>query len=253
MPYYKTMKDTPLPTVEDINPYTNQKYTKKEIYDFYLVLVKIDGLSLKNVPDEFKTPDLCSAAVNNSSLSLEFVPEHLKTKEICLNAVNKDGGALLFVPHVLKGELYLIAIQNGASLSDVPIDQRDEKISETAVRNHPYDLEFVPEDLKTKEICMLAVSNHGSLLEIVPEHLKTKEICLEAVNNDVNALEFVPDELKDTVIKAVSEPRQRHNSLESVPSGTCKGDGCTLMGGKKSKRKRKNKSKKKRYTFCFKH
>ena len=42
------------------------------------------------IPDHFKTQDMCNKAVKENPCSLEHVPDHFKTQEICNKAVEED-------------------------------------------------------------------------------------------------------------------------------------------------------------------
>jgi len=52
-------------------------------------------------PEEFKTPELCLAAVQNNGHALEYVPGELKTPEFFLTAAQTNGAALKYVPEAL--------------------------------------------------------------------------------------------------------------------------------------------------------
>ncbi|MCL2207773.1 MAG: DUF4116 domain-containing protein [Fibromonadales bacterium] len=56
----------------------------------FIEAVKKDGYVLEQVPESFRTAEVCLAAVQNSGYALEYVPEKLKTEEICLEAI-KNG------------------------------------------------------------------------------------------------------------------------------------------------------------------
>ena len=53
----------------------------------FIEAVKKDGYVLEQVPERFRTADVCMAAVQNRGYALEYVPEILKTEEICLEAI----------------------------------------------------------------------------------------------------------------------------------------------------------------------
>ena len=60
----------------------------------FIEAVKIDGYVLEQVPESFRTAEVCLAAVQNKGYALEYVPEQLKTETICLEAV-KNGDYFL--------------------------------------------------------------------------------------------------------------------------------------------------------------
>lgn len=60
----------------------------------FIEAVKRDGYVLEQVPERFKTAEVCLAAVQSWGYALEYVPEQLKTETICLEAI-KNGDYFL--------------------------------------------------------------------------------------------------------------------------------------------------------------
>jgi TM2 domain-containing membrane protein YozV len=199
--------------------------------------IKGAGVALRDVPEHFKTPRVCLAAVTNYGGALEYVPENLKTPEICQAAVSNYGRALKDVPENLKTpeicqaavsssdgwsleyvlkyvpenfktpEFYMAAVsKNGEALRYVPENLKTPEICRAAVIQDGSALEYVPENFKTPEFCMAAVSKKGKALEYVPENLKTPEICRAAVIQDGSALEYVPVKMKKMLVYLKSPP-----------------------------------------------
>ena len=112
------------------------------------------GDSLKWVPKELKTKELCEYAVSIRGAALEYVPEEPKTKELCTIAVDKIGRAFEFVPEKFKSP----------------------ELCKIAVEKYGGNLEYVPENLKTFELCEIALAQGylaDELLEaFVPEEFK---------------------------------------------------------------------------------
>ena len=77
------------------------KETSKE-YQGWLEEIYENGFALKDVPEEFKTKELCELAVKKDGDALAYVPEELKTKELCKVAVKDNGLNLEFVPEELR-------------------------------------------------------------------------------------------------------------------------------------------------------
>jgi len=108
------------------------------------------GRFFKNIPEKYKTYDICLLAIKSNSINFEYVPENLKTSEICLEAVKKAGYNLGYVPEKLKTkELCMIAVQDRGK-----------------------NLEYVPENLKTQEICQIAVANNEGASEFFPKNMQ---------------------------------------------------------------------------------
>ena len=73
--------------------------------DDLLNIIQEDGTNLKFFPEEFKTQELCLAAVQQNCKAIQYVPEKFKTAELCLAAVQQDSRALKYVPEELKGQM----------------------------------------------------------------------------------------------------------------------------------------------------
>ena len=97
--------------------FTSQEYDKKandildvgQYLDFGRLLTAIktgngdpDSYILSHIRDEWKTPELCMAAVKFDGVQLRFVPDNLRTKELCYAAVESNYYALDFVPESEK-------------------------------------------------------------------------------------------------------------------------------------------------------
>ena len=54
------------------------------------------------VPEEFRTPEMCAAAMEAWPLNLRWVPDALKTPEACEAAFARDARAAFFVPDAMK-------------------------------------------------------------------------------------------------------------------------------------------------------
>ena len=81
------------------------KHTKMLEYTEWLNKVSNNGCVFKYVPDEFKTSELCLAAVSSDGYALRSVPDELINRELCLAAVSNNGYALRYVPDELKNSL----------------------------------------------------------------------------------------------------------------------------------------------------
>jgi hypothetical protein len=128
------------------------------------------------IPEEFKTAELCLAAVKQNGMALFLVPAKLKTRELCLAAASNMGASLMYIPPKVWDRDFCLAVL---------------EISAVA-------LAFVPEEYLTEEICRLAVEWHGEALGYVPEQLKTRELCQTAVIQNGEALAYVPKQFKKT-------------------------------------------------------
>ena len=60
--------------------------------------VKDDLWVLEDVPDHFKTQEICERVVENKPETFQFIPNHFKTQEICDKAIKVDSSSLQYVP-----------------------------------------------------------------------------------------------------------------------------------------------------------
>ena len=164
-----------------------------------LNVVRGDGEALKDVPEEFKTEELCLEAVRKDGLALQFVPwgqlnlTVSEKVELCLEAVKQDSFALKNMPwrqlNLAVSEKVEICIE--------------------AVKQNGYSLQFVPKGLMTAEVCLEAVKHGGKALQFVPEKTRTAEICIEAVKREDNASMYVPGKLREKV-------RSKFNNMTKI-------------------------------------
>ena len=67
----------------------------------YVIEYDLDN-RFKDVPDRFKTQEMCIDAVDRNVLMFEYVPNHLKTQEMCMDAVTRNELMFEDVPDHLK-------------------------------------------------------------------------------------------------------------------------------------------------------
>ena len=154
------------------------------------------GISLiEYVPTELLSEELCIAAVKHLGCALGNIPNEFKTPEVCLTAVqNAKNNGKHPDDHPYSDQI----------LTKVPEQLLTYELCLAAVKHSGRAIAYVPENFITKELCMEAVKEYGEALRHVPEDLKTLEMCIEAVKNDKGAFKFfVPDALKAKVKEAV--------------------------------------------------
>ena len=112
----------------------------------YLELVSKHGIQLKIVPDEYKTEEVCLAAVRQFGLALAYVPDKLKTRDLCRTAVIQEGTSLKFVPQrfVDLNMCYMAVSENGMALYYVPERLKEVSVCQRAVEQDRNAIEFVP-------------------------------------------------------------------------------------------------------------
>lgn len=130
--------------------------------ELYKIAVR-KGLTLYEVPEELRTPEICKIAVSNSNdeYAWRYVPDELRTPELSKIAVSKDGYWLRYVP--------------------AQVLQQHPELCEIAVSNDGDALRFVPEEMKTPEICKIAVSKDSHALRHVPPEILRQHPELEQI------------------------------------------------------------------------
>ena len=59
-------------------------------------------VSLKLIPDNLKTQEMCNEAVRREPHTLKFVPTHLRSNEMCSRVLEKYLHPMTYVPDHLK-------------------------------------------------------------------------------------------------------------------------------------------------------
>jgi Domain of unknown function (DUF4116) len=165
-----------------------------EFQSLFYWAVQQDGLSLKEVPEEHKTPELCRLAVAQNGRALRYVPEDKKTLELYRFAIEQNGQVLEYVPEKYKPALYKLAVQqDGMALKLVPENLRNPELCRMAIEQNWKLLHYIPENKKTPELCRLAIEQDGWALYSVPKNKRTPALCLLAIEQNGRALYSIPE------------------------------------------------------------
>jgi ABC-type oligopeptide transport system substrate-binding subunit len=118
-----------------------------------------DSRIKKAITSSASTEDIANA-IAQGDLSLSDIPEELRTPEVCKIAVAKNGKALEYVPEKMRTpEIYKLAVtQNGMALYYMPLEMRTPELCEIAVTQNGDALRLVPEKMRTPELYKLAVA-----------------------------------------------------------------------------------------------
>jgi Domain of unknown function (DUF4116) len=215
-----------------------------------------NGLALKFVPEDFRTPELCQIAIEQNGMALQYVPECKRTPELYRLAIERDGWALGFVPEDKKTlEICQIAVQHdGDALRYVPYDlissradalqeeslfagkslgcenNKTPELFRMAVEQNGGSLYYIPKDQRTPELCRLAVEKDGEALEYVPEQQRTPELCQIAVERNGLSLSYVPENYRTPELCRLAI-KQDGRALGSVPRNNITPEICYLSVG----------------------
>ena len=151
------------------------------------------GLSLENIPEDERTPEMCFVAVRYWGAALEHVPNKYKTYELCLDAVRHnipvDEGcsALAFVPEKHKTyELCLEAVKHDY------MNSMFWDADHTVAFDYRAAIDFVPEKLKTPELCFEVLMHHPTSM---PGYFHFVDIQFDSLN--FSAAKVLPKSISD--------------------------------------------------------
>ncbi len=196
-------------------------------YNFWLECV-INGMFLREVPEEHKTCELCVEAIKNSELYnfdvdwlFEFIPDNIKNYNFWLECVKIKGLYLYKVSeNLIDYNLIFIAFKTDGIQLDYKIENfKSLELCVDAIKNDMNYLHFlsdkilnynfclkavkdncglegVPKKFVTQELCLEAVKAYGFDIEYVPEELLTLELCLIAIKNNCETLKIIPEKFK---------------------------------------------------------
>jgi hypothetical protein len=116
-------------------------------------------------PKEMLTEELCKYSLEDSPGQLPQIPDEFKTFDVCFFAVYQDDDVLQFVPEALRDEVK----QKKDAITE------DEWINELSrfTGNHYLKL---PRRLLTPDFCRKIVSCNGFTIDLIPKELQTPEL-----------------------------------------------------------------------------
>ena len=111
-------------------------------------------------------------------------------KRIRTTAVENNCHVIRWIPNkYITDELYLLAINRGYSLYNVPEEFKTEPVCRAAIHNNYYEISLIPEKFIT-EALYISIIKRGYPLQFVPEKFKTKELCEIAIDLNKHAMEY---------------------------------------------------------------
>lgn len=160
------------------------------------IAIENNGLTLKHIPAEEQTEDLCISAIRHNTNAVVFVAD--QTPKICRLALSADGILLKHIKEQTEQLCLQAVTQNGLALKYAKFQTAE--ICLKAVGQNGLALEYVAE--QTPTICERAVGKNGLALEYVVE--QTPAICEKAVRQNAKALRFVIEQTEELCQMAVS-------------------------------------------------
>ena len=108
---------------------------------------------IREIPEHFKTREMCNETVAQFSYALRYGLDHLKTQEMCSQAVHNNPAVFFLVLDRKKTqEMCDKALEvDPQSLYDVPDYLKTQKMCDDAVKDDPSSLQFVPNWFVTQQ------------------------------------------------------------------------------------------------------
>lgn len=180
-------------------------------------------MSLKDIPQAGRTPQLCEAAIKRDGMELQYVPLYLRTVRLTKLAAGNAPRAYGFAPAGVREdyELALFALRRGGLQvwDKIPQTIIDYDLCKAGVKGDGNLIKVIPSRFIDYELCRLAVMNGGADPKHIPSHFlsdaafwngvsisqipdsfKTYDICLAGVRKCGNYLQYVPDDHRDVIV-----------------------------------------------------
>lgn len=166
--------------------FQTQEFWRRVVMEGHLEMIQ-------ECPEEFRTQEMCEAAVAYMAHFLEYVPAALQTPAMHLSAVERDGSCLEYIPVSERTqELCEKALDVNAAeaLRYVPPQFLTKAFCETAFVKTPESIARIPKQFQTKAMCKKAVEHWPTLLRHC--RFKTKDMCESAVHKKPTTFPAVP-------------------------------------------------------------
>ena len=247
------------------NPYDVFQYLKEEICE-KLRLLDGKGIRYTDLPDDYvfddgddgddddgeiKSEEDAMNFVRENPDDFTEIPEQWRTKDVCLLAIASRGGVCKFIPEHLRSEdFFLEAVKvntNGKALKYIPADFLTVKVCNTAIQLFPKelnanDLNGVGNKLLEKGVYDTAISILDRAVTLDPNHhytLDTRGECYfakgdfeKAINDFKKAAELQPHDqyYKDNLAKAEAALKSAKPATADKAPAQQSGRTCSACG-----------------------
>ena len=135
---------------------------------------------VKKLPKSIISQEICLRSVGAGGY-LSEIPEEYRTKEICKLAVMKNGSSIKDVPAEFKKDFYLDAAMTGRGLSSIPEEDRTDRLCAIAVDKNSEEFRYVPTEKRSYTLSMIAVDKNAENLEFVTDENIDSEMIIRFV------------------------------------------------------------------------
>lgn len=201
------------------------KYINLLDNDLFELAFDLTPNALSNIPDDYKTLEMCIKAVQYDSNLLQYVPEKYINENIVTDAITKCGKSIRFVKNP-SDNLCFKALENDLSSINYIKNPTDEmylmvskvfpyllnKIKDKTKIKDEQDLckliELFPNNITdiikpSEKLSLIAVKKSGNILKYIDN--QTDEICMVSVQYYPDTLEFVKNQTDEICIVALSQ------------------------------------------------
>jgi hypothetical protein len=191
---------------------------KEEYYSLCLAAAAENGWTMKNIPQEIQTQELCDAGIKSICWAIQFCLPQFKTYENCFSAVSRNGATIEHVPRkLIDKEMCLAAAKSRyPCLDKIPKEFLTKEICHIAVAADGEDIKNVPDIHMSSELAMIAITSPapshpspnmaGSNVQYIPAKYLTKEIIVESAKRWYPTYSRIPKEcLTDDIEDAILE------------------------------------------------
>lgn len=186
-----------------------------EILDFYKRSLKVNSITLKEIPDEYKTVGICllsiqsngnnikyiplnifnnyqqqfiSDAIDSNILSIFLIPKNYIDYDLCYKILNHRNIFYLLEKikqNKLKYEsIYQILFSN----IDLVLD---------AIRNRSVEImRYCPKNMFTSEFIIQAIKSNKNAIRYIPKKLKSYELYEKIIDSNPSLLNMIPKKFK---------------------------------------------------------
>jgi hypothetical protein len=138
-----------------------------------IVTVSGNGETIRFVPSEYITREMCLAAAATGYESLQWIPKKHIDYEMCMAAVKGCGENIRYIPdEFMSSEIGLAAVKSPGSHMECM---------------SAYNLQHIPKKYITKEIVIEVLNRAAYMYDSIPDEFKTPEM-LDEMLEDVPAL-----------------------------------------------------------------
>jgi hypothetical protein len=158
---------------------------------------------LRDIPDIFKTPEICSRIVKRHPFEIRYVPDEFLSTEMCMEVVQeKMKDTLMHIPRkYINKEMCLHVLKTDpASFPYIPFVLRDEDVCLCAFQNG-VSIRKLPKDKLVEAMYLPSVQRDGHTLKCIPHNMRTLEVCVAALKQNKAAIKYVPKVVKCEMMK----------------------------------------------------